>query len=185
MSELIENIQKAIEYVSYSRHEVPNMILRILKEDKWRIRKPKSGLLETREYNFFPDFIEAPRPWGLQSEWKFINDLCKGYEEVELELAKALTGESGKSHQSMTDHHTSIKKTGKQRQLMRLEKERPDLLHKIEMKELSVNAAIIEAGFVKPRIKATKQPKSVVKMIKTHFQQDEISEIIKLLSELE
>ena len=61
-----------------------------------------------------------------------------------------------------------MKKTIKQRQLMKLENERPDLLERVKNKEITANAAMIEAGFITPRIKASKNPDSVVEMIKKH-----------------
>jgi len=175
----VELAQNALEQETYRRHEIPELIKRLLESGQWKERDPNEELLESKTFNYFPDFIEAPRPWGLQAEWSFVNDLCKGYEDVELALAKEITGPIG-VHTDVMDHHI-IKKTTKQRQLIKLETERPDLLEKVKSGEISANAAMLEAGFRKQNIKATKEPKSVAEMIRKNFSEEEVAKIIKLL----
>ena len=182
MGDYIRVVQKALQEEKYRRHEVPQIIKKLLEDNKWPIRKATntSGKMETREFHYFPEFVEAPRPWGLQIEWDFIQQLCKGYVDVELELANAITGKHGGDKSKSMDH-TLAKTTLKQKQLMQLEKHRPDLLEKISSGELTANSAMIEAGFQKPKIKAVKEPVNVAHMIQKHFSEAEIAEIIKIL----
>jgi hypothetical protein len=184
MSDYIKTVQKALEEVSYSRHEVPQMIKHILQDGKWKKRRIKDDLLETKEFDYFPAFVEAPRPWGLQTEWAVVQDLCKGYPDVELEIAKAKNFSRGGDMKTDSMNHTigQVKpKTSKEKLLMQLERERPDLLKKVVKGELSANKAFLEAGILTPRLQATAQPEAVASMIKKHFTAKEIANIIKLL----
>ncbi|PCH90820.1 MAG: hypothetical protein COB85_09915 [Bacteroidetes bacterium] len=169
--------QDALEQEKYRRHEIPQLMMRLLESDQWKERNPNDELLEPKSFDYFPAFVEESRPWGLEIEWKFVSDLCRGYEDVEYAIAKSLTGKApdGMSH--------IIKKTPKQKQLIQLEEHRPDLLEKVQNRELSANSAMIEAGFIKPRIKAVKEPGNVAEMIKKHFSSEEIAKIIKILME--
>lgn len=176
MEDFVKLAQDALEQEKYRRHEIPELIKRLLDSDQWKDRNPNEELLETKTFDFFPDFVEEVRPWGLEMEWKFVLDLCRGYDDVEIAIGKALSGK----HEKLKKDHI-IKKTARQKQLIQLEKERPDLLEKVKNGEISTNAAMIDAGFIKPRIKAIKQPDSVAGMIKKHFSSEEIAKIIKIL----
>lgn len=176
MEDFVKLAQDALEQEKYRRHEIPELIKRLLESNQWRKRSPNDKLLEPKTFEYFPDFVEEARPWGLEMEWKFVLDLCKGYEKVELAIAKAI---SGKESQSNREH--KISKTTRQKQLLQLEKERPDLLKKIQTGKLSTNAAMIEAGFIKPKINTVKEPENVAVMIKKHFSSKEIAKIVKLL----
>lgn len=176
MEDFVKLAQDALEQEKYRRHEIPELIKRLLESDQWKERNPNEELLEAKTFDYFPDFVEEVRPWGLEMEWKFVLDLCKGYDDVEIAIAKAISGK----HTKQKKEHI-ISKTPRQKQLIQLEKERPDLLEKVKKGEISSNAAMIEAGFLKPRIKAVKEPDSVAGMIKKHFSTDEIAQIIKIL----
>ena len=173
-------VQKAMEEHGYNRQDVPLMIKKILDQDKWKLRKVKDDLLESREFSYFPNFVEAPRPWGLQTEWKVVQDLCQGYAEVELAIGKAKNRKFGEN-QSGSINNTTQKKTTKEKQLMQLERERPDLLSKVNSGELSAHAAFLEAGIRSPNLQTTNKPESVASMIKKHFTAEEIAKIVKLL----
>lgn len=167
--------QDALEQEKYRRHEIPELIKRLLESEQWKERNPNDELLETKVFDYFPAFVEEVRPWGLEIEWTFIQDLCKGYGEVELALAKVVTGKRPEGMKHI------IRKTAKQKQLMQLEAHRPDLLEKVHKGEMSANAAMMEAGFIKPKVKAVKEPENVAEMIKKHFSAEEIAQIIKIL----
>lgn len=183
--DIITATQKALQE-NYSRMgNIPFMILKIIEEDKWRVRE--FDQLPRKEFSYFSDFIQADLPYGLRTEWKVIQYLIKPYPKIELAVAKALTMESGSSghiDSSLVDPEIPrVKKTDKQQYLQRLERDRPDLLEKVNEGEMTVNKAIIEAGYRKPRIKMIVDPESVAKILKVKFNPVQIDELIRLLLE--
>lgn len=170
--------QDALEEEKYRRHEIPQLIMRLLESDQWKERNPNDELLEPKSFSYFPSFVEEARPWGLAIEWRFVQDLCKGYDDVELAIAKSITGVKSENPDSAGP---VVRKTTKQKQLLQLEKHRPDLLGRVNNGELTANAAMVEAGFIKPKVKAVKEPQNVADMIKKHFTEEEVAQIIKIL----
>ena len=173
----IERAQEALKIHSFRRTQVPELVLHILKNDDWKVRNPDSEL-KPKEFQFFPEFVEAARPWGLQTNYKELEELCKGFEDVELALAKE---KITKGKEVKNEELKKIKKTQKQQALEILERKRPDLLKKILNKEMSVYKAMIEAGFLKERAKVEKSPEGFASYIKDHFTSKQKEILIKLL----
>ena len=65
----------------------PCSIVRILEDDNWRCRGFEIN--EPMDFNYFPDFVEAPRPFGLQTEWNVVQDMCRGFPKAELAISHA------------------------------------------------------------------------------------------------
>lgn len=172
----IKLAQEALEYQNYQRHQIPNLIIKIIEEDNWKHREFEVN--EPKDFNYFPDFVEAPRPFGLQTEWEVVQDLCKGYPKAELAISHA----KNRSNLDKAEQGQVVRtKTTKERRLMQLEKERPDLLEKVTSGVMTANQAFIQAGIKKPSVTVDKSPKAVVNALKKHFSTDEIAEIVKLL----
>ena len=97
---------------------------------------------------------------------------------MELAIGKAKNRELGRSDKlnskSINDTVT-IPKTQKEKHLMQLERDRPDLLAKVNSGELSAHAAFLEAGIRSPNLQTTNKPESVASMIKKHFTAEEIA----------
>ncbi|HLG35260.1 MAG TPA: hypothetical protein VI757_10295, partial [Bacteroidia bacterium] len=120
----------------------------------------------------------AERPWGLQTEFKEVENMCRGFVQVEL----ALTNAKSKEGITITDEKfKKIKKTERQRNLERLKEQRADLFKKVENGKQSLNNALIEAGFTKQRAKIQKSPEGFAKYILEHFSSKQKEQIIKLL----
>lgn len=175
----IERAQEALKMHGFRKTQVPDLVLQILKKDEWKKRDPDPNELKIREFDFFPEFVEAPRPWGLQTDFKELEALCKGFEDVELALAKEKSKRGKEIHDEKLN---KIKKTDKQKNLETLERERPDLLKKVINKETSVYKAMIEGGFIKERVKVEKTPEGFANYISGHFSKKQKELLLKLLS---
>ncbi|QMU63031.1 MAG: hypothetical protein GKR88_01265 [Flavobacteriaceae bacterium] len=177
MENLIEQVQEELKEHKFRETHIPRLILNIIKSEDWKNRDPAPNELEPKEFNYFPDFVETVRPWGLQMDFKDIEEICSGFTEVELELGRQ------KSVQLELDIDIKrVRKTDKQRSLEVLEKHRLDLFEKVMSKELSVYKAMIEGGFKRQRIKLEKTPSSFSTYIRNNFTDDEKKELLKLLN---
>ncbi len=175
----IERTQEALRIHSFRRTQVPELVSKILRNDNWKFRDPAPKELKPREFQLFAEFVEAPRPWGLQTEYKELEFLCKGFEDVELALSKEklMKGKEIKKEELKT----TVRKTEKEQHLERLERERPDLLKKVLTKQISTHKAMIEAGFAKERVKVEKSPEGFANYISGHFNKKQKRKLLKLL----
>jgi len=180
MVDYIERAQEALKTHRFRSTQVPDLILSILKNDLWKYRNPSPGKLDAKEFEYFPEFVETATPWGLQTDFKEIENMCRGFVQVEL----ALTAAKSRNGVIVNDEkYKKIKKTERQRNLERLKDERTDLFKKVEGEKMTLNEALIEAGFVKPRAKIQKSPEGFAKYIIEHFSSRQKEMIIKLLRE--
>jgi len=178
MIDYIEQAQDALKTHKFRSTQVPELILSILKSGDWKHRDPSPKKLEPKDFEFFPEFVETERPWGLQTEFKELESMCRGFVQVEL----ALTGAKSKEGITLTDEKfKKIKKTERQRNLERLREQRADLFKKVENEKLTLNNALLEAGFIKQRAKIQKSPEGFAKYIIEHFSSKQKEQIIKLL----
>ncbi|MDX9694322.1 MAG: hypothetical protein RBT49_00870 [Bacteroidales bacterium] len=179
--DIIKIAQTALRDNKLRKQNIPKIILEIIKENKWRERKLEN-LNTIEKFEYFPDFVCAPLPSGLDTDWEIIKKLISGYPDVELQVAKVITNPHG-VHIKNNDglNQPIIRKTKKQKDLQQLERHRPDLLEKVKKGELSVFGAMKEAGFRKPRMEVKLDPSKVVKIIKEKFTPKQIEEIIELL----
>ena len=178
MVDHIERAQEALKTHRFRSTQVPDLIISILKEGSWKFRDPAPGKLDSKEYEYFPEFVEAATPWGLQTEFKEIEDMCRGFVKVELALANA----KSKEGLNITDEKfKKIKKTGRQLSLLQLKESKPELFKMVEKKEISVQQAMIEAGYRKKVAKLQKSPEGFAKYIQDHFTSKQREEIIRLL----
>lgn len=142
---LVEALWHAVDHAAGNLEAVPGLVRRLLETDAWRCRSYKG---KTYEHARFADFI-ATKPlagcgWPPQKVEALIED------DAEL-LAMWREAMVGKKHVRKPDadnisikpeHGTSLAYT-----LDRLKRERPDLFNRVVAKEISANAAAIEAGF--------------------------------------
>ncbi len=71
--------------------------------------------------------------------------------------------------------------TSRQAGIRKLRNSRPDLLQRVFDKEMTVNQAMIEAGFRKKRIMVYAEIEPVVKKLKEEFSQEDLDRIIEML----
>ena len=180
MVDYIERAQEALKTHRFRSTQVPELVLSILKENSWKHRDPSPGKLEPKKFEYFPEFVETATPWGLQTDFKELENICRGFVQVEL----ALTAAKSKDGIEITDEkYKKIRKTERQRNLERLKDERTDLFKKVESKKMTLSNALLEAGFIKKRAKIQKSPEGFAKYILDHFSSKQREQIIKLLKE--
>jgi hypothetical protein len=185
---VIEYLRTAVFDGKCGLKDVPELIKRVIKEELWRERTlPKTS--EKVVFGSFEEFLQTSPPEGLGTDLKTIRKLCN--EDVEtldlLEQVKLKKFRGGdRKSESFKDGNTNFEipevKNTKSYGLNRLRNQRPDL-HKLVIEgKLSVNQAMIEAGFRNRKFQITKDIEKVCEFIKQNFRDDEIVELVNLLN---
>jgi len=178
MTDFIEQAQEALKTHKFRSTQVPELVLHIIKEETWKHRDPSPKKLDPKEFEFFPEFVESVRPWGLQTDFAEVEAMCKGFVQIEMAIANL------KSKKGLTindEKLKAIKKSERQRNLTKLKEVRPDLFKKVEKNEISVYKAMIEAGLKKQPTKIQKSPEGFANYILHNFSTKQKSMIIDLL----
>jgi hypothetical protein len=167
---------------------IPGLIEQLLAEDLW-----KNVYVEETEqtvtYERFEDFITTPPPEGLGTKIKVLERLI-GNDKKSLDLLNAaLQGKPGqklranqRSVETVTDESVK-RRAGSARlaNMRRLREKHPALLQRVLNKEITVNTAMIEAGYKKKRIIVYAEVEPVAEKLKSEFSKKELNRIIKLL----
>lgn len=134
----------------------PGLLLLTLKEEAWRERVIQyTG--EHVQFASFSEFMAARPPEGLGTTKRTLENICRDNTEALSRLDQALRGQHGGDHGNqytggkVDNINDAYRPTGTSRAagLRRLRKDRPDLHARVLADELSVHAAMIEAGFRK------------------------------------
>ena len=169
---LIEKIQEELNEYRFISTHVPSLISELLQSQKWKYRDPAPNHLDPKEFDYFPNFVQEVRPWGLQTSYKEIENICSGFVKLELELGKLKSSKTTKKQDVK-----SLKMTEKQKNLQLLETQRPDLFQLVLSNKISVYRATIEGGLKKERISLKKTPESIGNFIMKNFSDDEKKEL--------
>ena len=167
---------------------IPGLIEQLVAEDIW-----KEVYVEETErtvtYDRFENFLTTPPPEGLGIKTDDLKQMI-GDDLVTLNLLDdALQGKPGsplpRNEKGQYDptvyniHNRRPAGTSRQAGLRRLRLHRPDLLQRVLDKELSVNAAMVEAGFRTKRIVVPAKVEAIVQSLKDNFNDDEIAQIVE------
>jgi len=170
---------------------IPGLIEQLLAEDIWK----KVYIEETERtvtYERFEDFVTTPPPEGLGTKVKELERLIGDDQDTHNKLNNALQGKPGqklKTNQqtiaTLSQDSNSKRRTGNSRfmNIRRLRESRPDLLERVLNREMTVNEAMIKAGYKKKRISVFAEVEPLVEKLKTEFSKKELNRIIKLLQE--
>lgn len=180
--QLIKTISEMLHEYGVSSGDAAEGIEYILDSGLWKYRDPSPGLLEPRPYKFFPKFCEDQAPWGLRTSYATVIDVCKRDDRIYHKVVEAgkVTGFKGNQHVSSIyniNEAAPTKGTSKAYGLSTLKKYRPDLYEAVIEKEMSVNEAMIEAGFRTKTHTVKDDPEYVAKWIKKTFTKDQIEYI--------
>ena len=113
--EFRENLQSILSEFSFTSKNILHGIKYLLENDLWQIRDPSPDRLRIRTFKNFGVFCEYESPFGLNTMFKYVYDLCKRDRDI-LDLIDEATNQ------------------------------------KVITSELSVNAAMFEAGFRKKKV---------------------------------
>jgi len=141
---LVEALWHAVDHAAGNLEAVPGLVRRVLETEAWRRRSFKG---KTYEHDSFGSFIKTKPLAGCGWPPEKVEALIEDDAELLTMWRKAMT--APKHLHADTDnvsikpgHGNSLAYT-----LDRLKRERPDLFDKVVAKEISANAAAIEAGF--------------------------------------
>lgn len=183
IEDFIISLAKIINTYGSKSYTAAEGIEYIIDNNLWQERDPSPGLLENRSFRNFQEFCAAPTPWGLNTNYQIIVDLCHREPKIlhkVTEAGKIGPKFNGNQYVAADDNimHTNTEQgTSKAYGLQRLHNERPDLYELVIEKEMSVNAAMVKAGLRPKTYTVRKDPDDFVRKIKNIFTQEEIDYI--------
>jgi hypothetical protein len=148
----VEALSGALRSGRHGLDVVPGLLRRAIEEEVWKERK---DWRLTREiipaFPNFRAFVEAKPPRGLGTNIELIERIIQDDEDTVTLFRAAVVGKQGRPSTLKKNDNVIIKdgQQGNSRAyvLDRLKRSRPDLFDRVKAKELSANAAAIEAGF--------------------------------------
>lgn len=161
--------------------EVPKLVKDICHRERWRKRvDEQTG--QVWECATFLEFVTEPPLKGLGSKLETLKALCRDDPEALDALDQAMQQKHGGDRSKRDNITLDGNKRGTSRDgaLRRLRKDRPDLHAKVLAKEMSANAAMIEAGFRK-----VKKPAEQIKTLWPKLSRKERRELLTWLQEQE
>lgn len=161
--EFISNLQSMLREFSHVSDSVPHGIKIILQENLWQEREPAPGKLNKKTFKNFKEFCEASTPFGLNTPFEYVLNICKPYNDVldlidEANNKEAVQGRRNDLKDNFVNNINEVRPQGttKASGLRRLRKDRKDLHKKVLDNDMTVNEAMIAAGFRKKMISMPK-----------------------------
>jgi len=161
--EFISNLQSMLREFSHVSDSVPHGIKIILQENLWQEREPAPGKLNKKTFKNFKEFCEASTPFGLNTPFEYVLNICKPYNDVldlidEANNKEAVQGRRNDLKDNFVNNINEVRPQGttKASGLRRLRKDRKDLHEKVLDNDMTVNEAMIAAGFRKKMISMPK-----------------------------
>lgn len=172
---------------------IPGLVKRVIENQCWQcLLIEETG--EVKEFASFVEYVTTSPPEGLGTEIETLWRLCQDDIEAQAMIDEATKRNPGKTWDSRTVinnvdiiHNNSIDRpTGTSRQagLRRIAKSRPDLHTRILENKISVNGAMVEAGFRPKTLTIPVDPERAALAIKRQFSRDQIERLIELLRSL-
>jgi CRISPR/Cas system CSM-associated protein Csm2 small subunit len=175
-------------------NNVPELLQQILEEELWQ----EEILMDTGEvvtmYSFV-DFIKTPPPAGLGTTFETLWQLCCHNPLLLDLLDRAVQRPAGAPEKNqrvvreqitVDSIHNSDKierptGTSKQAGLRQLRKKNPELHAKVLAGELTVNAAMVQAGLRTKQVTVFVDAHRAVKKLKKTFEEEDFIELVALL----
>jgi hypothetical protein len=190
--EIVTSLARLVNSTGWELKSLPGMVKRVITENMWPERIVRvTG--EVARFNSFAEFVTTPPPAGLGTDIETLERLCRDDAEAITLLRQTTTRPRGgdtRSPDAQTNSNNVTIETpdrGNTRAytLDRLSRERPDLYQRVVNKELTANAAAIEAGWRKRKVQLDPEPQAVVSFIMRHFNDEERAYIVRALLGLE
>lgn len=190
--ELITTLAKLVNSAGWDLQSLPGLVKRVITEEMWPERVVRITH-ETARFKSFAEFVTTPPPAGLGTNVETLERLCRDDAEALTLLRQVTTrprgGDTRSAEAAINTYNVSIDRNahGNARAytLDRLSRERPDLYQQVVDKELTANAAAIEAGWRKRKIQLEPEPQSVISFILRHFTAEERATIVRALLGME
>lgn len=181
--EFISNLQSMLREFSHVSDSVPHGVKIILQQNLWQEREPAPGKLSKKKFKNFKEFCEAATPFGLNTPFEYVLNICKPYNDVLDLIDEANRNNLGENFGAYNKDNRGLHNvqtptpTGntKEAGLRRLRKDRKDLHEQVLKNEISVNEAMIKAGFRKKMISMPKgqDVQRWIEVIKRDFSKSE------------
>lgn len=158
---LWENGSLTVTLASSIKHrrdldDIPDVVIRILREDRWQRFMTKSGKEIIYAKGEFAKYVETALPKGLGTSLQMLKNICRDKPEAIALIEKATAGKQGgdrKSEKIKVDNinldHKVKGGTKAAYLLRRLMNSKPDLYQSVIDGEMSTHKAAIAAGIVK------------------------------------
>lgn len=167
---------------------IPGLVKRVIENQCWRcLLIEETG--EVKEFSSFVEYVTTSPPEGLGTEIDTLWRLCQDDIEAQAMIDEATKRSPGKTWDSRNNNVSIVnnnpdRPVGNTRQagLRRIAKSRPDLHTRILAHEISVNAAMVEAGFRPKTLTIPVDPERAALAIKRQFDRDQISQLVRLLT---
>lgn len=179
--EIITSLARDINSTGWELRSIPGLVKRVINENMWPERIVRvTGEIAT--FKTFAEFVTTAPPAGLGTDIDTLERLCRDDAEA-ITLLRQATTNPKHVHVPDSDNVTITPDRGNTRAytLDRLSRERPDLYERVINKELSANAAAIEAGWRKRKVQLDPEPDAVVTFILRHFSDEERAYIVRAL----
>jgi hypothetical protein len=149
--QLVQHLWDAVNTTSGNIGHVAPLIKRVLETGAWKERKLEQRGGKVQRFDRFVDFIKTAPLEGCGWNPDDVEALIHDDADVLARWRKAITPPKHIHHDDSSNR--TIRGTTRAYTLDRLERERPDLFERVKAKELSANAAAIEAGFRKKPVR--------------------------------
>jgi hypothetical protein len=151
--ELCDRLDKALRSTEMNLSSVASLVVTVIRDELWRERVVRTG--EVIKCESFLKLLTSPPLHGYGEDPKRIQSLLRDHPEAEKMFMEATTAKHGGDHtseqgkQSKTNNISLAPTHGTARAytLGRLSRKAPELYDRVVKKELSANAAAIQAGF--------------------------------------
>jgi hypothetical protein len=154
---------------------IPELIERIAEDECWRDRIHTDG--QTFHFETPMDWINAQPPGGMGGCYQELTRLCKGHSVATNWLDKITTKQGG-ARTDLVDNINEVSRpdgTSQRAGFRRLRKDRPDLHRRVDEGEMTVHAAMIEAGFRKRKLSVpVDTPEAAIRALLRRFSADEL-----------
>jgi CRP-like cAMP-binding protein len=157
--------------------EVPGLVIRVIDAGLWAERiEPNSGW--SFSFETFEEFVEAKPPGGLYVSMRMLKNLCRDDRRA-LAKIEHVTQRTRADNKLVDNVHKRPAGNSAMRGLRRLRTQRPDLHQRVLDGELSVHAAMIEAGFRKPKMTVpVDSPEAAIRALLRRFTADDLRDAL-------
>jgi hypothetical protein len=181
---LVQALRGALGEGQEGLKRVPDLLRAVLKEDAWQERYDQLGRRPAR-FESFAAFVTRPPTEGLGGDLAMVRRLIDDDPELVDLYTKALQRPPGRPNKTLENHERYRAPTnGKEADLRRLRKDRPDLHAQVLNGELSAHAAAVEAGFRRRTFSApVDDPERIAAALRRHLSPEDLYEVLILLGE--
>ena len=183
---LVDALGSALRSGDHGLKAVPGLVKRVLQEEAWRGFVTQRG--ELVEYDRIDDFVVTPPLKGLGATPELIETLI--HDDVEALTAwttarKRPAGRPARNVDNIHDKEVGERPSGtsKEAGLRRLSKDRPDLHAQVLEGALSTNAAMVQAGFWRPKLTVPiDTPENTARALRRNLDPEAVAELGRLLT---